>query len=245
MSVPRRGSSARGARRARGSPGAPSARGSPRRRGAPGSSRGARGCRGPGPRAPGSCGCLALLAPGSRSSPSRLPRGRRAPSSGAGRVRRPAAPGIPGSAAGLRRRGGWPSAAGGLGRPRPAATRAPVSPAEGRSSAGRLGAAVAGLEFSGFFDFSLAARLGSRSRDIRKKPMITVTPVVTAITGKPSISGWPTLSSVPKVSPPAGMPAASRMTPGTVTACTIGGWTIGPNSPRRCTAHTARTAPPQ
>ncbi len=78
---------------------------------------------------------------------------------------------------------------------------------------------------------------------MRKNPNSNVTPVVTAIVGNPLMSGVPMLSSFDSVSLPPAPPPVSSTTPGTVTASTSGGCTIGPNRARLCTAPTAITAP--
>ncbi len=77
---------------------------------------------------------------------------------------------------------------------------------------------------------------------MRTKPISSVMPVVMAIMGKLLISGLPMFNALASMSSPCD-PEVSRITPGTVTASTSGGITIGPNRPRRRTAQTAITAP--
>ncbi len=74
-------------------------------------------------------------------------------------------------------------------------------------------------------------------------PSTRVQPVVIAIVGKPLISGVPTASTFVSMSLLSGNPETSSTTPGTVIPRISGGSTIGPNRLRRCTPHTAPTAP--
>lgn len=78
---------------------------------------------------------------------------------------------------------------------------------------------------------------------MRTMPSTRVQPVVTAMVGNPLISGVPMASALLSMSLFSGIPDTNSTTPGTVIPRMSGGCTIGPNRLRRCTAHTAATAP--
>ncbi|HEX5115838.1 MAG TPA: hypothetical protein VFW65_11630 [Pseudonocardiaceae bacterium] len=67
--------------------------------------------------------------------------------------------------------------------------------------------------------------------------------MVIAIVGNPVTSGTPRANSLAVKPEPAGMPLVNSTTTGMVTARTSGGCTIGPNTLRRRTRHTAPTHP--
>jgi hypothetical protein len=67
--------------------------------------------------------------------------------------------------------------------------------------------------------------------------------VVIAMVGKPVTSGTPKAISFGAMPGLAGMPLVTSTTTGTVTARISGACTIGPNTLRRRTRHTAPTQP--
>ncbi|HEY0805931.1 MAG TPA: hypothetical protein VGD84_12730 [Pseudonocardiaceae bacterium] len=67
--------------------------------------------------------------------------------------------------------------------------------------------------------------------------------VVIAMVGKPVTSGTPNVISLDVVPEPDGIPLVNSTATGTVTARISGGCTIGPNTLRRRTKHTAATQP--
>jgi hypothetical protein len=74
-------------------------------------------------------------------------------------------------------------------------------------------------------------------------PISTVATVVIAMAGNPVTSGTPNVSSFAVVPELVGVPLATSTATGTVTARISGGCTIGPNTLRRRTKHTAPTQP--
>lgn len=75
------------------------------------------------------------------------------------------------------------------------------------------------------------------------QPMSTVAPVVIAIVGNPVTNGTPRVISFDMVPPVDGSPFVSNTTIGMVTARINGACTIGPNTLRLRTRHTAATQP--